>query len=179
VYPEVIELGDLRLERWDAGVHSDGLAELCADPVVMEFLGGPMTAAAAEQLSLRIEEHWRVFGYGLWAAVTPDGRTAGFAGACRAAWHHQLHDRTEIGWRLARWAWGRGIATRGGAAGARAAFDHLGLDEVLALVHPGNARSLAVVQRLGMELAGSSVDRNLNHPLHVFNLRATAAGAER
>ena len=34
-YPESHTSGDLRFERWDASRHTDGLAELCADPVVM------------------------------------------------------------------------------------------------------------------------------------------------
>ena len=177
MFPELLTIGDLRLERWDAERHTDGLVELNADPVVMEFLGGPMSGPASAQLSERLEDHWASLGFGLWAAVTPDGRTAGFSGACLASWHHELFDRTEIGWRLARWAWGQGIATIGGRAGAEAAFEHLGLAEVIALVHPANHRSLAVVDRLGMHHTGDTVDRNLQHPLRIHTLAAPTSVA--
>ena len=87
-YPEhlVGEIG--RYERWDPDRHTDAFVDLCADPEVMRFLGGPMTRAAAADVSERIADHWDTFDYGLWAAVDLAGeRVAGFTGACRAAWH--------------------------------------------------------------------------------------------
>jgi RimJ/RimL family protein N-acetyltransferase len=172
-YPERIETPVARFERWDAARHTDEFVALCADPEVMRFLGGPMSEAAATDVSQRIEDHWVTFGYGLWAAIDPDsGRCAGFSGACRAAWHPQFSRKTEIGWRLARWSWGRGFATEGGRLALDPAFAELGLGEVLALVHPDNERSQAVVERLEMRRIGRTTDPRLRHPLDLYVLEA-------
>ena len=171
-YPERLEIVGASLERWDAAKHTDGLAAVCADRDVMACLGGPMGRAAAAELSARLDDHWDVFAFGLWAVVADGEVTAGFAGACRALWHPEHRDATEIGWRLGRWSWGRGFATSGGRAAAAAAFRELGLAEVVAFVHPGNARSIAVAERLGMTFAGMTDDRTLSERIRMYRLAA-------
>ena len=62
-------------------------------------------------------------------------------------------DAVEVGWALHPAAWGHGIATEA----ARALLDHAraaGLAQVHAVVRPGNDRSLAVCERLGMRPLG-------------------------
>jgi RimJ/RimL family protein N-acetyltransferase len=175
-YPESVDISGGRLERWAADRHTDGLVAACADPEVMRFLGGPMPRAVTAEMSARIAEHWEVFGFGLWAVVAADGGVAGFAGACRALWHPEHRADTEVGWRLARWAWGRGFATGGGLEGAKAAFRELGLPEVVAFVHPENERSVAVVARLGMEFTRMTDDKTLQHPLRMYRLLPESLG---
>src|SRR5437868_6305216 len=113
-YPQVVEGEVGRYERWNRARHGEPFADLCADPEVMEFIGGPVPRAVADEVSARIEDHWNTFGFGLWAATErTSGRVAGFVGACRAMWLPGYEHETELGWRLARWAWGRGLATEG------------------------------------------------------------------
>ena len=59
-------------------------------------------------------------------------------------------DGVEIGWRLARWAWGNGYATEAARAVVAYGFETLGLHEILAIAALGNERSHAVMRRLGM-----------------------------
>ncbi len=59
----------------------------------------------------------------------------------------------ELGWHLHPTLWGRGYATEIGGAAARRAFE-TGIDELFAIVRPGNERSSAVARRLGMEYVG-------------------------
>ncbi len=56
----------------------------------------------------------------------------------------------EIGWRLARAAWGHGYATEAARAALDYAFGTLRLDEVVSMTVPANLRSRAVMERLGM-----------------------------
>ncbi len=170
-YPEHIEGAVGRYERWDVARHSAAFAELCADAEVMRFLGGPADAKPALEASRRIADHWATFGFGLWAALDRDeGRVAGFVGACRPgpSWPPPLCDATEVGWRLARWAWGRGLATEGGRLALRAGADHLGLSEMIAFVATANRRSRAVALRLGMRRARGAVDGRLGLPVDVY-----------
>ncbi|MBA4115831.1 MAG: GNAT family N-acetyltransferase [Rubrobacter sp.] len=46
--------------------------------------------------------------------------------------------RAEVGWRLARCSWGRGLATEGALAIVRYGFEKLGLERVISLTVPEN-----------------------------------------
>ncbi|AJY11896.1 GNAT family N-acetyltransferase [Burkholderia dolosa] len=56
----------------------------------------------------------------------------------------------EIGWRLVRTAWGRGIASEAATAIVRHAFDTVRLPRVIADIAEANAGSLNVARKLGM-----------------------------
>ncbi|MGY1689972.1 GNAT family N-acetyltransferase [Geodermatophilus sp. SYSU D01105] len=83
------------------------------------------------------------------STVLADGGVAGFTGVQPWAQAWGPVGEPEIGWRLGRRFWGRGSAT----AAARIVLDRareLGVPHVVALVHTGNAASLAVARKLGM-----------------------------
>ncbi|NUR87758.1 MAG: GNAT family N-acetyltransferase, partial [Nonomuraea sp.] len=80
-----------------------------------------------------------------------------------------------------RAAWGHGYATEAARAALGFAFDRLGLDEVVSFTATVNARSSAVMRRLGMV---HDRDGDFDHPVlppghrlrrHVL-YRLTAAG---
>jgi RimJ/RimL family protein N-acetyltransferase len=56
----------------------------------------------------------------------------------------------EIGWRLARKAWGQGYASEAARAVLAYGFETLDLPEILAITTATNTRSQAVMRRLGM-----------------------------
>ena len=60
-------------------------------------------------------------------------------------------DEIEIGWHLARKAWGHGYASEAGTAVLRCGFSDLGLGRICALVNPQNIRSAAVARRIGLQ----------------------------
>ncbi len=59
----------------------------------------------------------------------------------------------ELGWRLARSAWGRGLATEAAIAARDDAFARLGLIEIISIIHPRNERSRRVAVKLRMRRA--------------------------
>jgi RimJ/RimL family protein N-acetyltransferase len=168
----------LLLEPWNHATHGDPFAVLNADPAVSEHGGGggAMTRAGSDELSLRIESHWQRFGFGLWAAVVKDsGAMIGFVGICHPLWWPEMSDRVEVGWRLAREAWGHGYATEGGAEALRAGFQVLRLREIVAFVHPDNARSLAVAARLGMTEEAELPHPFRDHPVKVLQIACSTS----
>jgi len=64
----------------------------------------------------------------------------------------------EIGWRLARHAWGHGYATEAGRAAADVAR-RIGAQSVWSFTSVGNERSQAVMRRLGLSFV-----RYFDHP---------------
>jgi RimJ/RimL family protein N-acetyltransferase len=147
-----VETARLRLERWDHAAHAAGLVRMNSDPEVTRYVGGGVVPrAASEEMSRRLEAHWDVHGFGLWAAIVKEPEAmVGFVGLSHPGWWPEMIERVEVGWRLARDAWGHGYATEGARAAVRAGCELLGLTEIVSFVHPENTRSLAVTARLGM-----------------------------
>lgn len=129
----------------------DAFATMFADPEVMEFLGPTQDRAAIDAIVGRIQEHFAAHGFGWWAAEAPGiAPFIGFIGLAHVNFDAPFTPAVEIGWRLARAWWGRGYATEGARAALDAGFTQLGLDEIVSLAVPANARSRRVMERIGM-----------------------------
>lgn len=126
------------------------------DPEVMEFFGGrPAELSHYTELTARQRRHDAQHGFCLWTLLDESGEVAGFTGA--QPWPHTWGPAgaIEIGWRLARTAWGKGYAT----AAARETLTRVraaGVRRVVAMVNTRNARSIAVTRRLGMHLESTA-----------------------
>ena len=125
-------------------------ARLNADPEVVRFLndGVPFTRAESDELLDAIEAHWQQRGFGLWCAAPredPD-ECLGFVGLAVPSFLPAVLPAVEVGWRLARPAWGRGLATEGARASLRHAFGELALEAVISIIDPANERSIRVAR---------------------------------
>jgi RimJ/RimL family protein N-acetyltransferase len=129
-------------------------AQLNADADVVRFIGdgAPLTRAESDALLGAIEAHWDEHGFGLWCAAAREDPDAclGFVGLAVPSFLPAVLPAVEVGWRLARPAWGRGLATEGARASLAYAFDDLELLSVLSIIDPMNERSIRVAQKLGM-----------------------------
>jgi RimJ/RimL family protein N-acetyltransferase len=142
-----LETDRLVLREWTAD-DAEPFAALNADPEVTRHLAGPMTRAESDAAVERIRGHWDTYGYGLHAVeLKADGRFVGFIGL---AHHRALPDDVEIGWRLARDVWGRGLATEGALASRDAAFGVLGLARLVSLTTDENLASRRVMDKIGL-----------------------------
>jgi ribosomal-protein-alanine N-acetyltransferase len=126
-------------------------ARLNADPEVSRFAPGPLDRAGSDALAWRIMDHFQSHGWGLWAVQEPGGEPfLGFIGLNTATFEAPFTPCVEIGWRLARSHWGRGLAPEGGLASLDYAFGTLGLAEVVAFTSHANQPSMRVMAKLGM-----------------------------
>lgn len=153
----------LRLRQWRPG-DDVVLAQINGNPEVTRYLSAPQSAAASTRaFCAAAATHWEEHGFGFWAAESLEAEDAGallgFIGMAHPTFLEPLAARVEIGWRLARRAWGRGLATEGATAARDHAFDVLGLDELISIIHPENVRSQRVAEKLGM-----SIERLVPHP---------------
>lgn len=139
----------LLLRQWqDADL--DAWAAMNADPEVREFFDTVLTREQSAASMRRFRAALERRGWGFWALeVTRTGEFVGFTGLDPV--DEALPFRgVEIGWRLARHAWGHGYATEAARACLGYGFGKLGLPEILAVAAAGNVRSHAVMRRLGM-----------------------------
>jgi ribosomal-protein-alanine N-acetyltransferase len=112
------------------------------------FAGVPLSEGEAEGF---MRSHF-TFGDSLTGIATlterPTGDVIGFAGLFPCAVLGA--DDFEIGFVLARQAWGRGIATEIGEAQLAFGFGRLNCNRLLGLVEPRNAASIHALEKLGM-----------------------------
>jgi RimJ/RimL family protein N-acetyltransferase len=140
----------LRLRHWSAA-HREPFAALNADPEVMRYFPATLARTESDALADRIEAALARDGWGLWALEErSSGRFVGFTGLDRPGFEVHFTPAVEIGWRLARDVWGRGYATEAALAASAFAFDVLGLGELVSFTAEANARSRAVMRRIGM-----------------------------
>lgn len=144
----MIRTARLLLREWREADRDDWAA-MNADPEVMEFFPSTLDREQADAAFDRISTALAERGWGLWA-VEHEGRFLGFTGLSPVRFEAHFTPATEIGWRLSRDAWGQGFATEAACAAMQFAFDELGLDEVVSFTSTTNARSRAVMHRIGM-----------------------------
>jgi RimJ/RimL family protein N-acetyltransferase len=126
-------------------------AALNGDAEVMAFMPKRLSRGESDAFADRIRRRIDTEGWGLWALEVPGvAPFAGYVGLSVPSFVAPFTPCVEIGWRLSRACWGRGYATEA----ARLVVDHgfraLGLAEIVSFTYQGNARSRAVMQRLGM-----------------------------
>jgi len=138
----------LVLRQW-SDADREPFAAMCADAEVMRFFPTTLTEEQADAFVDRASLHIAQFDWGLWV-VEREGVFLGFTGLAVPAFEADFLPGVEIGWRFARHAWGHGYATEAARAVLAYAFDVLELDEVLSFTTVSNARSRAVMERLGM-----------------------------
>jgi RimJ/RimL family protein N-acetyltransferase len=140
--------------------HVDGLNALNSDPEVMRYISGrPETRADTVAVVERVKRRWIEFGYSWWSFI--DRYSGEIVGA--GALQNLRREATsapdpacplEIGWRLRRDCWNRGLATEAARAIGGFAFDTIHADELYAVCDPDNIASARVMKRLGMQDRG-------------------------
>ena len=125
-------------------------AAMNADPEVRRYVGPLLTFEQAAAWVLNYQDDLDRYGFGFWAVeIRASGEFIGFTGL-NTMDKGTPFSGVELGWRLARSAWGRGYATEAGLAALRYGFDAVGLPEVVAVTMARNVRSQAVMRRIGM-----------------------------
>ncbi|HUZ11698.1 MAG TPA: GNAT family N-acetyltransferase [Caulobacteraceae bacterium] len=145
----IVETPRLRLRPWREN-DRDGFAAMRADPQVIVDAQKPLSRDKSDRKLDRYAAAFDRLGFCSWAVEGPDGAFIGYAGVMPSRDGHPLGPHHGAGWRLVRRAWGHGYATEAARFAFEDVFERVGLPEVLAYTSPENARSLAVMARLGL-----------------------------
>ena len=152
----------LLLRRWREA-DREPAARMCADPEVMRHFVAPLTTEQTEGMIDRLRAHFDEHGFGVWAVERrADDAFLGFTGLPTIGYEAHFTPAVEIGWRLAREAWGHGYATEAATACVTYAFEELDLDQLVSVTVLANVRSRAVMERIGMT---RDLDGDFEHPL--------------
>jgi len=149
------------------------------DRLVLRPLGrgdfGAYERFGAEQSRREVDaaaEHWERHGFGPFAVC--DRETGALVGVLEIHYAGEgivgiAPDEVEIGWSIAAYRRGSGVATEAARAVVDHAFVTLGLEHLVAYIRPANTASLRVAGKLGMRDDGEGTTRS-GHPMRIFRL---------
>jgi RimJ/RimL family protein N-acetyltransferase len=159
-----IETERLILRSWvDADL--EPYHKINSDEKVIEFLREPMSPMSLEDCKNFIamaNNNIEKLGFGLWAATLKDSEELiGFIGLHPPDFTAHFTPCVEIGWRLGSQYWGKGLATEGARAVLKFAFEKTDLKEIVSFTVPKNLRSIAVMEKIGLQ---RDLNGDFNHP---------------
>jgi len=140
-----------KLELSDA----EGMFQLDSDPEVHKYLGRNPIESREEAIQMIefIQKQYEDFGTGRVAIINKE--TKEFIGWTGLKFIKEevngLTNFYDLGYRLVRKYWGKGIATETALACLKYAFSELNLDEVYALADSNNIGSNGVLRKVGMQ----------------------------
>lgn len=131
-------------------------AALNGDAGVMRHFPSTLTSTQSDEMVDRMMVHWDIHNFGLWAVEVVDTRVfIGFVGLSVPTWSEHFTPCVEVGWRLAKHAWGHGYATEAARVAVGWGFnhfdaEHLPYDEIVSFTTEANLPSRRVMDKLGM-----------------------------
>jgi RimJ/RimL family protein N-acetyltransferase len=137
----------------------EAVTGIFTDPVVMQYISlrGKTVPELLDEYRRRYEER----GYTFWALCDHAGNVIGDVGFGT----YQETGDPELGYTLARSAWGSGYAVEAGRACVDALFAHLPHGRIVAMVDTRNERSLRTAEAVGLRRV-----REVEHPWHAHML---------
>jgi len=184
-FPEItLAAGDLTL-RPLTEADADDVTEACQDAETLQWLPlpQPYTRASAEWFIGTFGPTQRESGTGIVFAIESDGKLAGVIDLKRANWTAKV---AEVGYWVAPWARGGGVASRATRAISQWAIREHGFERIEVLAATGNVASQRAAEKAGFVREGIARNAGYVHDgrvdLVVFSLvpddlRSSAVGA--
>jgi ribosomal-protein-alanine N-acetyltransferase len=128
----------------------ENVITLNSDPEVVKYITGGMPMSR-EHTQTRFNfylDHQKKHNFAIWAVINKED--SAFIGLCGLQF---LEDspNIEVGYRLAKEFWGKGLATEAARACIIYGFNTLKLKEIVAVIDPENTASHQVIKKIGLK----------------------------
>jgi RimJ/RimL family protein N-acetyltransferase len=164
--PEILETPRTRLRPFNP---SDAEAAFgwFNNPEVMRFIphGPDATLEASSGRISRYLDHEKKFGFSKWIILD---RATGLPIGDSGYFYLPDMKRVELGYRLAKAWWGRGLATEVARKWIEVAHAWYGFERVFAFAHPENSASLNVMEKVGFHYSHHEALYGTNSPLYTM-----------
>ncbi|MEP2937199.1 MAG: GNAT family N-acetyltransferase [Gilvibacter sp.] len=131
---------------------------LCNDSEVMRYFPFLLSMNQVNDFIVRMQRGYSKNGYCYFAAdLIETGQFIGFIGISYQDFESDYTPNVDIGWRLSREHWNKGLATEGAQACLDAAKDNWNIDTVYSFASLANEGSIRVMQKIGMKQVGTFV----------------------
>lgn len=129
---------------------------LCNDPEVMEFFPDALSMDQVYEFIERMQKQHAERGHCYFAADHLEtGECIGMIGLCYQDFESDYTPNVDIGWRLVKKHWNKGLATEGAQACLDAAATKWNIDTVYSFASLANAGSIRIMQKIGMKQVGT------------------------
>jgi ribosomal-protein-alanine N-acetyltransferase len=148
---------------------SEPMVRVFCDADVMRYGDGVQTKEWVQTWLLTcLERYYKTWGFGPYAVTERVSRDV--IGYCGLFFFPDVNGQPEVelGYRLARSAWGRGYATESARAVRDFAFETLGIRRLIAMVDPSNIASIHVAEKIGMHYEKDVLFAGYDHPDRVY-----------
>jgi ribosomal-protein-alanine N-acetyltransferase len=147
---------------------AEPIYQVFGDPGVMRFSDGLKTKEWVQNWLHLCVERYQDWGFGPYAVVKQSSQAV--VGYCGLFSFPNIDEQAEIeiGYRLARSAWGQGYATEAGRAVRDYAFDTLRIKRLIAMIDPSNGASIRVAEKIGMKYEKDIMLKGYTHPDHIY-----------
>ena len=136
----------------------DQFSEMNQDPDVMRFFPTIPTTSASYKAVERFSNHYNNNGFTYFAVDhLGDNTFIGFIGMMNQDYDSPYTPFIDIGWRLRKEYWGKGLATEGALACQIYAKETLKLTEVYSVATWNNIPSMNVMKKIGMKKIGEFI----------------------
>ena len=142
--------------------HLSELVRLNADSEVMRYFPSTLNSEESTALLQRIIEHQRINGYSLFALHLKESDAfVGWCGLMKVPFSAHFTSAVEVGWRLNKIFWGKGLAPEAAKSVLRFGFLDLGLSEIVSFTAELNQPSIRVMQKIWLKC---NPEDTFNHP---------------
>src|SRR5215207_4565403 len=148
---------------------AEPMHRIFGDPEVMRFGDGVQSREWVQAwLRTCLERYHQTWGFGPYAVV--EKRSQNVIGYCGLFFFPDVGGQpdVEVGYRLARSAWGQGYATEAAGAVRDFAFATLGIQRLIAIIDPSNIASIHVAEKIGMHYEKEVMLNDYTHPDQVY-----------
>ena len=152
---------------------AEPMHRIFCDAEVMRFSDGVKTKEWVDAwLHTCLEHYYQTWGFGPYAVV--EKKSGDLIGYCGLFYFPDVNGQPEVelGYRLARSAWGHGYATEAAGSVRDYAFTTLGMKRLIAMIDPSNTASIHVAEKIGMHYENDVLFEGYTHPDQVYRVTA-------
>jgi len=132
--------------------------ELCNDNEVMRYFPYNLSMEQVQAFIVRMQTHYKKDGYCYFATdLLETGECIGMIGMLYQDFESAYTPNTDIGWRLSKKYWNKGLATEGAQACLDAAASKFNINTVYSFASLANEGSIRVMQKIGMKQVGTFI----------------------
>ena len=135
-----------------------GFYQMNLDKEVMKFTGDqPFESVEKAKQFIKSYDHYKKYGFGRWTII--EKGTNNYIGWCGLKMTESINE-VDIGFRIKKEYWNKGIATETSEAVLKYGFERLKLKNIAARALKDNPASIKVIKKLGMKYRNNFKDEN-------------------
>ncbi len=146
----------------------EDMSQVMGNQEVMKYsVKGPLSVKQTQDFVESILENYDRKGFGLWAME--DKTTGSVIGYC--GYYFPVIDgkeEIELGFRVARSQWSKGLATEAAKATVHHAFTTLKLPRLISIIEAENLKSIRVAEKCGLTYTRDTTYHNI--PVRIYNI---------